>query len=99
LKKVNINKNDLNYYFKYIYFIFVIDLQDQFQKYQLSEGFDTLGFNYDYDSIMHYGPAEFSKSDLPTIVPKQSNVRLLYAYEKNKISLIDAKEINKYYNC
>ncbi len=48
---------------------------------------------------MHYGPAEFSKGNLPTIKPKQPGVSLKYAYQKDYISLIDANEINKFYNC
>ena len=49
---------------------------------------------------MHYGPTEFSKNGyLKTIEPKQQGVILKYAYEKNQISSIDAKEINKFYNC
>jgi hypothetical protein len=48
---------------------------------------------------MHYGPAEFSKNGLATIQPKQSGIKLLYAYERNSLSKIDAQEIRKYYNC
>ena len=48
---------------------------------------------------MHYGPTEFSKNGLPTIQPKQSGVKLQYAYEKNSLSSIDLQEIRKYYSC
>jgi len=43
----------------------------------IEEGIRSLGVPYDYSSVMHYGPFDFSSSDyygyLPTIVPKGGN--------------------------
>ena len=35
---------------------------------------DSLGTEYDYRSVMHYGSRAFSKNGKPTIVAKQSGV-------------------------
>jgi hypothetical protein len=65
-----------------------------FDKY--TTGVDLLGFNYDYDSIMHYQSTAFSVNGQPTILPKVSGV---VTGNKNVLSSIDIGEIRKYYGC
>lgn len=59
----------------------------------------TLGFPYDYYSIMHYQWNAFSLNGQATMVPKQSGVELLPASSKYSLTDIDVAAIRKYYNC
>lgn len=60
---------------------------------------DTMGFPYDYKSIMHYESTSFSKNGKDTIIPLQSGVRLTHASQKKVLSEIDVAEIKKFYSC
>lgn len=44
-----------------------------FNKYN-KETIDSLGTEYDYDSVMHYGSTAFSKNGKPTIVATKPGV-------------------------
>lgn len=48
---------------------------------------------------MHYEWDAFSKNGQATIVPKQSGVNLVPAWQKYSLSATDIDEIRKYYNC
>ncbi|XP_057290143.1 astacin-like metalloprotease toxin 5 [Hydractinia symbiolongicarpus] len=68
-----------------------------FKKYSHSK-IDSLGSPYDYGSIMHYEWNAFSKIPLVqrTIRSKQKGKSL---GQRSHISVQDAWQINKYYNC
>ncbi|GIY62670.1 zinc metalloproteinase nas-15 [Caerostris darwini] len=56
-----------------------------------------LGEQYDYDSIMHYGPYDFTKyRNQPTILPKQRNIKI---GQRSGFSQTDMRKLNKLYQC
>lgn len=59
---------------------------------QLQNGFRMGG--YDYNSIMHYGPKDFSKNGKDTIVPLQSGVEIGH---KTALSSTDIEVTNRIY--
>ncbi|KAL9973967.1 hypothetical protein ACROYT_G020494 [Oculina patagonica] len=64
-----------------------------FNKYN-KETIDSLGTEYDYDSVMHYGSTAFSKNGKPTIVATKPGV--LFGQRK-AISTTDALQMNLLY--
>lgn len=72
--------------------------QHNFNKYTSSSA-DTMGFPYDYYSIMHYEWNAFSINGQATVVPLQSGVNLVNASKKDSLTSIDVAEIRKYYGC
>jgi len=63
-----------------------------------SDDESSRNFNYDYDSIMHYGSTFFSKNkrDLATIVPKKPGVTI---GQREMLSRTDCMKVNALYNC
>ena len=59
----------------------------------------TLGFPYDYDSIMHYDSYAFSMNGQPSMVPKQTGVTLKPGYQKTYLTKTDIGEIRALYGC
>lgn len=68
-------------------------LQYNFKKYNRGT-IDSLGTNYDYYSVMHYGSTAFTKNGKPTIVAKKSGVTF---GQRKAISATDAKQMNLLY--
>ena len=77
------------------FFVTIAEHWMNFKKY--TTGISNMGTPYDYGSIMHYGKGSFSKSWFGrTITPKKSGVSI---GQRKKLSPIDIKEANLYYNC
>ena len=58
---------------------------------------DTLGVQYDYESIMHYSRTAFSVNGQPTVLPKRDPFANLG--QRHGFSHSDVLKINKLYRC
>ena len=58
---------------------------------------DTLGVQYDYESIMHYSRTAFSVNGQPTVLPKRDPFANLG--QRDGFSHSDILKINKLYRC
>uniref|UniRef100_A0A1B0CLR7 Peptidase M12A domain-containing protein n=1 Tax=Lutzomyia longipalpis TaxID=7200 RepID=A0A1B0CLR7_LUTLO len=54
------------------------------------------GLDYDYDSVMHYGPTAFSINGEPTIIPTQEGAVF---GQRNSMSPMDIQRLNRMYDC
>lgn len=66
-----------------------------FEKYDTAH-VDTQNTPYDYGSLMHYGPYDFSLYGWPTIEPLQSDAVI---GQREAPSTIDIQEIRLAYGC
>ncbi|XP_023121320.2 astacin-like metalloprotease toxin 5 isoform X2 [Amphiprion ocellaris] len=57
---------------------------------------DTLNLPYDLNSIMHYGQYFFSVDGSPTVLPRQSGVKM---GQRTHLSQLDVQRLNKLYHC
>ena len=73
--------------------------KDQRHNFDIMTNTNTMGFAYDYNSIMHYEGNAFSTNGLPTMVPKQAGVVLKNASQRTALSPIDAAEVKTLYKC
>ncbi|XP_016977285.1 zinc metalloproteinase nas-13 [Drosophila rhopaloa] len=67
--------------------------ENNFKK-LLAIGVTSFGLDYDYDSIMHYGPFAFSKNGKPTIVPLKADAKIGQA---TRLSPKDIETLNRMY--
>lgn len=74
---------------------YFIDFLDNFNKQSLEN--TTYNYEYDYQSIMHYGSHYFSKSpNKPTITPTMPGVKL---GQRTAMSKTDCLKVNELYGC
>ena len=73
--------------------------KDKRHNFDIKDNTDTMGFAYDYNSIMLYKGTAFSKNGLPTMVPKQAGVVLKNSSQRTALSPIDAAEVKTLYKC
>ncbi|UYV68858.1 hypothetical protein LAZ67_6001291 [Cordylochernes scorpioides] len=72
----------------------ISDAFDQFEKFEPHD--NKLLTPFDFDSIMLYGPKDFSKNDCPTIRAK-SGITIIDVADKTVLSKGDIERINKLY--
>ena len=71
-------------------------MEGQFNKYKHSK-VDSMGFGYDYSSLMHYGKVTFSRNGKPTI--QALNNPYMSLGRGGGFSELDIKKINALYDC
>ncbi|XP_048585737.1 zinc metalloproteinase nas-14 isoform X2 [Nematostella vectensis] len=71
-------------------------MESQFNKYRHTK-VDNMGFNYDYQSIMHYGKRTFSRNGLPTIRAFHNPDMPLG--RSDGFSTLDKQKMNWLYDC
>ena len=60
----------------------------------------SLGFSYDYESIMHYPPNAFTATGLPTIKIKKIGRRHGFKMgQQEGLSALDIAQVNAMYQC
>ncbi|XP_065672703.1 uncharacterized protein LOC105845300 isoform X5 [Hydra vulgaris] len=69
---------------------------NNFQTYDADQ---MLGLQYDYFSIMHYGPLAFSKNRRSTLMPLFPNIELDMIGQRDGFSEFDIKRIKEAYKC
>lgn len=73
-----------------------LEYKSNFEKQSLEN--TTYSFEYDYDSIMHYGKYFFTnKKGKPTITPKQPGVKTIG--QRKGMSKGDCLKLNDLYGC
>lgn len=60
---------------------------------------DSMGYAYDYESVMHYGSKFFTKNDKVTIRIRKSGLGNIRIGQRKRLSDIDVAQINAMYNC
>ena len=80
---------------EFICFSHFAEFKYAFHKYS-SRRIDSLGVEYDYKSVMHYGAKAFSKNGLPTIVARQRSIK---TFGNTNLSILDIQQVNLLYRC
>jgi hypothetical protein len=60
---------------------------------------DSMGYAYDYESVMHYGSKFFTKNDKDTIRIRKPGLGHVRIGQRKRLSDIDVAQINAMYNC
>ncbi|XP_029658157.1 uncharacterized protein LOC115232428 [Octopus sinensis] len=72
---------------------------DNSKKENFNIHFPTYNYvEYDYESLMQYGPLAYSKNMKTTIDPKDEHLQFLLG-QRSKLSFYDRKTINLFYEC
>jgi len=92
------NRSDRDQFLEIIWENIARGKEGQFKKMAPHE--NVLLNEFDYDSIMLYGPRTFGKTlDRVTMKPKRDGVVLLEVMEKLGLSTLDIDSVNKLYKC
>ena len=73
----------------------LLEFKFAFDRYS-NRKIDSLGVEYDYHSVMHYGARAFSKNGQPTIVARNP---LIKKFGNTHLSLLDIRQAKLLYNC
>nr|XP_058972703.1 MAM and LDL-receptor class A domain-containing protein 1-like [Pocillopora verrucosa] len=90
------SRSDRDSYVKILYENIQKGVEDNFQKFDQGE-IQHLGEPYDYSSIMHYGPNDFTRNGRPTIMGLRSGSNQMG--QRKGFSANDVRQINKLYKC
>ena len=82
-------------FFSFFCYFCLSEFKFAFDKYS-NRKIDSLGVQYDYKSVMHYGAKAFSKNGQPTIVARQPNID---RFGNVHLSVLDIKQANLLYKC
>lgn len=92
------NRSDRDDYLEIIWENIARGKENQFLK--MAPEDNVLLNEFDYDSIMLYGPRTFGKTlDKVTMKPKRKGVILLEVIDKQGLSALDVDSVNKLYRC
>ncbi|CDW60522.1 Zinc metalloproteinase nas-4 [Trichuris trichiura] len=90
------NRSDRDRYVKVLWKNVISGMETEFAK-QSDQIYDTLGFPYDYNSVMHYELTAFSRNGKPVmelLKPSYGEVG-----QRGGLSASDVQKINRLYNC
>uniref|UniRef100_A0A0N4UF60 Metalloendopeptidase n=1 Tax=Dracunculus medinensis TaxID=318479 RepID=A0A0N4UF60_DRAME len=90
------SRSDRDKYISIIWENIMEGAEDQFEKYGTNV-VDLLGEDYDYSSIMHYGPYAFTGNGRRTIVALKPGSGDMG--QRRGFSTLDMKKLNKLYSC
>ncbi|KRZ11556.1 Zinc metalloproteinase nas-4 [Trichinella zimbabwensis] len=90
------SRSDRDKYVRILWQNIMPGMESEFEKYS-DQDLDNLGFEYDYDSIMHYEKEAFSRNGRATLIPLKSGSEQMG--QRDGLSGKDILKINKLYAC
>ncbi|KFD49766.1 hypothetical protein M513_09361, partial [Trichuris suis] len=90
------NRSDRDRYIKVLWKNVISGMETEFAK-EGDQIYDTLGFPYDYNSVMHYELTAFSRNGKPVMEllrPSYGEIG-----QRGGLSALDVQKINRLYNC
>ena len=75
---------------------YFLGMENQFNKYKHSK-VDSMDFDYDYNSLMHYSKRTFSRNGKPTV--RALNNPYMSLGRSVGFSYLDIKKLNALYDC
>ncbi|XP_056323208.1 astacin-like metalloendopeptidase [Danio aesculapii] len=80
---------------KYITIMYDNIMPGKESNFKVKKG-NTLGLEYDLESILHYGDDCFSRNGNPTIIPKKKGVKI---GQRTHMSVLDVERLRRLYHC
>uniref|UniRef100_UPI003D9F1253 astacin-like metalloendopeptidase isoform 2 precursor n=1 Tax=Danio rerio TaxID=7955 RepID=UPI003D9F1253 len=80
---------------KYITILYDNIMPGKESNFKVKKG-NTLGLEYDLDSILHYGDDCFSRNGNHTIIPKKKGVKI---GQRTHMSVLDVERLRRLYHC